>query len=155
MEFIASLWTAAPVLKIQLAVLVILLQIFITIWCYMQMAGARVKAAKAGTVSPDIYKAVGDAEPEEIRVYTRLVANQFESPVLFYAMVITGLAIGVTSWLTVILAFLYLWFRYRHAKEMTGEHVVLRRRRIFVRSFQVLLIMIADLLVSTLFVLQV
>ena len=149
MEFIASLWTAAPVLKIQLAVLVILLQIFITIWCYMQMAGARVKAAKAGTVSPDIYKAVGDAEPEEIRVYTRLVANQFESPVLFYAIIITGLAVGVTSWITVLLGLIYVLFRYIHAKEMAGEHNVLRRRKIFIQSFRVLLLMAVELAVST------
>ena len=155
MDALLSLWTFMPAFKIKLVVIALIAQVFLTIWCYMQMSKARVKAAKSGAVSPDIYVAVGDAEPEELRVYTRLVANQFESPVLFYAMIVAGLAIGVTSWLTVVLAFLYVWFRYRHAKEMTGEHVVLRRRKIFVRSFQVLLIMVADLLVSTLFALQV
>ncbi|MDJ0613418.1 MAG: MAPEG family protein [Rhizobiaceae bacterium] len=153
MEFITSLWTAAPVLKTQLVVLAILLQVVITIWCYTMMSGARVKGAKSGTVSPDIYKAVGDAEPEEIRVYTRLVANQFESPVLFYAMVITGLAVGVTSWITVVLALIYILFRYLHAKEMAGEHNVLKRRKIFIRSFQVLLVMALELAISTMFML--
>lgn len=155
MDALLSLWTFSPALKIQLVVIALLGQVLITIWCYTQMSKARVKAAKSGQVAPEVYVAVGDAEPEELRVYTRLVANQFESPVLFYVMIITGLAIGVTSWLTVVLAFIYLWFRYRHAKEMAGEHVVLRRRKIFIRSFQVLLVMIADLLISTLFVLQV
>ncbi|MEL7429820.1 MAG: MAPEG family protein [Pseudomonadota bacterium] len=151
MEFITSLWTAAPSLKIQLVVLALLLQIAITIRCYMDLAKARLKAAKAGTVSPEIYKAVGDSEPEEIRVYTRLVANQFEAPVLFYALVITGLAINVTSWITVLLAFLYVFFRFLHAREMAGEHVVLRRRKVFIRSFQVLMLMILELAVSTVF----
>jgi len=127
----------------------------ITIWCYTHMSKARVRAAKSGEVSPDIYKAVGDAEPEEIRVYTRLVANQFESPVLFYALIITGLAIGVTSWITVLLAFAYVFFRFRHAKEMAGEHVVLRRRKIFIQSIRILLLMVVELAISTLFVLSV
>jgi len=149
MEFIASLWTAAPTLKIQLIVLAILLQVVITIWCYTQLSRVRVGAAKAGTVSPDIYKAVGDAEPEEIRVYTRLVANQFEAPVLFYVLVITGLAIGVSSWITVLLALIYVFLRYVHAKEMAGEHNVLRRRKIFIQSFRILLLMVIELAIST------
>jgi len=98
---------------------------------------------------------VGDAEPEEIRVYTRLVANQFEAPVLFYALIITGLAIGVTSWITVLLAFAYVFFRFSHAKEMAGEHVVLRRRKIFIQSIRILLLMVVELAISTLFVLSV
>ena len=155
MEFVISLWTAAPVLKIQLVILALILQILITIRCYMLMAKARLKGAKSGNVSPEIYKAVGDAEPEEIRVYTRLVANQFESPVLFYTIVIAGLAIAVTSWITVGLAFIYVLFRYLHAKEMAGEHVVLRRRKLFIRSFQVLLLMVIELAISTVFFVQV
>jgi len=153
MESLLAIWTAAPELKTQLAVLAILANIALVIWCYSQLANTRKSAAKAGTVSPDIYKAVGDAEPEEIRVYTRLVANQFESPTIFYVLVITGLAIGVTSWITVVLAFIYLALRIVHAREMTGEHLVLRRRRIFIRSFQVLLLMMVELAVSTLVVL--
>ena len=150
MDAILSIWTAYPTLKIQLAVIAVLAQMALTIWCYQQMARARFRAAKSGEVNPEIYVAVGDAEPEEIRVYTRLVANQFESPVLFYGLVITGLAIGVTSWITIILAALFLYFRFRHAKEMMGEHVVLRRRKIFIRAFQVILLMMVELLVSTL-----
>lgn len=149
MEFISSLWTAAPTLKIQFVVLILLMQVIITIWCYAQMSKVRVKAAKSGAISPEIYKAVGDAEPEELRVYTRLVANQFEAPVLFYVLVITGLAIGVTSWITVVLAALYVFFRYLHAREMSGEHNVLRRRKVFIQSFRVLLLMAIELAIST------
>ncbi|MEM9277018.1 MAG: MAPEG family protein [Pseudomonadota bacterium] len=155
MDIILSLWTAAPALKTQLAVVAILLQMAITMWCYAQMSKARVSAAKSGKITPEIYVAVGDAEPEELRVYTRLVANQFESPILFYVMMITGLAIGVTSWIAVLLAFVFVIFRFLHAKEMTGEHVVLRRRKIFIRSAQVLMLMMLDLAISAIFFLQV
>lgn len=155
MEFVTQLWTAAPGLKIQLVVLALVLQVVITVWCYSLMNRARVGAYKKGEISDTQYKAVGDSEPEELRVYTRLVANQFEMPVLFYALVITGLAIGVTSWLTVILAFLYVFFRYRHASEMIGEHVVFRRRKIFIQSARVLLLIIVELAISTALMLPV
>ncbi len=149
METVALIWTFAPHIKIQLVVLALLLQVAITVWSYTQLSRARVSAYKKGEIEPDTYKAVGDSEPEHLRVYTRLVANQFEMPVLFYALIITGLAIGVTSWITVIFAFLYVFFRYRHASEMTGEHVVFRRRKIFFYSARVLLVLIADLAIST------
>jgi hypothetical protein len=155
MDFILGLWTAAPNLKIQLVVFAILGQVFLTIWCYMQMSKARMKAAKAGEITPEVYRAVGDSEPEALRVYTRLVANQFEAPVLFFALVITGLAINVTSWITVILAIGFVVFRVLHAREMAGEHVVIRRRKLFIQSIRLLLLMIVELAISTLFMLGV
>ena len=151
MEMLLTIWTAAPELKIKLMVLAILLQMVITIWCYAQMSRARMAGYKEGRTTPEIYKAVGDSEPEEIRVYTRLVANQFEMPVLFYALVVTGLAIGATSWITVVLAFIYILMRYLHAKEMMGDHVVMRRRKIFIQSARIILFMMVELAISTLF----
>ncbi|MEM9330107.1 MAG: MAPEG family protein [Pseudomonadota bacterium] len=155
METILLLWTAAPALKTQIVVLTILAQIVLTVWCYGKLSSKRVSAAKSGKVTPDMYKAVGDAEPEEIRVYTRLVANQFEMPVLFYVLLMTGLAINVTSWFTVVLAILYVVLRVVHAREMTGTHNVFRRRKIFIQSARVLLLLILELAVSTVFFFQV
>ena len=153
MDALLTLWTTAPELKIKLVVILMLVQMVLTIWCYYKMSDARVGAVKAGKITPEIYKAVGDAEPEEVRVFTRLVANQFELPVLFYALVIAGLAIGVTSWLTAVLAALFVLTRVIHAREMAGAHVVLKRRKIFIWSVRLTLLMIVELFVSTLFVL--
>lgn len=155
METIYSLWTFAPVVKTQIAVFLILAQVFITIWCYTQMSKARVAAVKAGDIVPEVYKAVGDSEPENLRVYTRLVANQFEAPVLFFAMLITGLAVGITSWIAIVLGLLFIVFRIIHAREMAGEHVVLRRRKIFIRSMQCITLMAFELAISTLLFIQV
>ena len=151
MDAISSLWTAAPELKSALAVFVIMAQILLTVWCYIQLSKNRMKAAKSGEVAPEIYVATGDAEPEHLRVYTRLVANQFEMPVLFYVIMLTGLATAVTSWITIILGAIYVLFRILHAKEMAGEHVVLRRRKLFIRSTQILLLMFIELGLSTIF----
>ena len=155
MELFYGLWTFAPTVKSQLAIFAVLAQVGITIWCYNVMSTARIEAYKDGKIDPEMYRATSDAEPEDLRVYTRLVANQFESPVLFYALVLAGLAVGITSWITVFLAFAYVIIRWMHAQEMTGEHVVLRRRKIFIRSMQVLGIMVAELAISTLLFIQV
>ena len=155
MDSLLALWTAAPTLKVQLLIILILCQMGITVWCYSAMSKARVAAVKANKVTPETYRAVGDGEPEELRVYTRLVANQFELPVLFYAIVIAGLAINVSSWITVVLAAVFVITRVRHAREMVGEHVVLRRRKLFIQSARVTLLLMLDLLISALFFLQV
>ena len=149
MDAISPLWTAAPELKAALAIFIIMAQVLLAVWCYMQLSKNRMKAAKSGEVAPEIYIATGDSEPEYLRVYTRLVANQFEMPVIFYVIMLTGLAVAITSWITIILGIAYVIFRILHAKEMAGEHVVMRRRRLFIRSSQILLLMIIELGVST------
>ena len=151
MDAILQLWTVAPDLKVRLLVLILSAQMLITILAYMRMSRARVGAAKAGRLEPDVYKAVGDSEPDDLRVYTRAVANQFESPVMFYAVIIAGLAVNVSSWITVVLGIVYVVMRWFHLNEMTTKNEVFKRRRMFIRSIQVLMLMIAELVLSAMF----
>ncbi len=149
MDMILAIWTFAPDLKAKLISLALILQMAIAIRCYMLMVTARMGAAKQGKIQPDQYKAtVG--EPEDVRVYTRAVANQFEMPVIFYALLIAGLALSVTSWLTVIMAFCYVALRVVHMREMTGENRVQKRRKVFIRSAQLIMLMMFEFLVSAL-----
>jgi hypothetical protein len=113
------------------------------------MSKARFKAAKEGRVTTDTYKATQN-EPEDVAVFNRAVVNQFESPVLFYALIGISLAAGVSSWFTVLIAAAYVITRWRHANEMIGEHVVLKRRKIFIQSIQILLVLMAEVAISTL-----
>ena len=149
METLDLVWTFAPEWKIRLLVLVVLANMYLAFRLYGVMSRARFKAAKEGRVTVDTYKATQN-EPEDVAVFNRAVANQFESPVLFYAIIAISLAIGVSSWATVALAALYVGLRWMHANEMIGEHVVLRRRKIFVRSVKVLMALMAELAISTL-----
>ena len=148
------LWTFATAWKLKLLVLMILAQIGLTIWLYGQMSKARVAAVKAGTVKPEDFLVVGD-KPEPTAIFMRAVANQFELPVLFYVVILTGITIGVSSWLTVILAFLFVLSRIVHAREMIGENHVFTRRKLFINSVRIFLVLMAELFFSTLFFLQV
>lgn len=146
-DALALIWTAAPEWKLRLIVVLALANMVLAVRLYTAMSKARFRAAKAGRVTTDTYKATQN-EPEDVAVFNRAVVNQFESPTLFYAIVAIGLALGVTSWITVLLAAAYVALRWRHGSEMIGAHDVLKRRKLFIRSFQILLAMMAELFVS-------
>ena len=149
MDTLALIWTAAPDVKVKLLLLAMAAQMALTIKCYMQMSDARVSAAKAGRVTTDMYKST-DNEPEDLRVYTRAVANQFELPVMFYAIIIAGIAASMSSWISVVLAWLFVFLRYLHVQEMLATNV-LKRRKVFIYGMQVFLLMALDFIVSILF----
>ena len=88
MELLLSLWTAAPEWKVRLIILALTAQMGMALLGYARLSKSRIAAVRAGKLNPEIYKAVGDDEPEDIRVFTRALANQFEAPVLFYATII-------------------------------------------------------------------
>ncbi len=131
----------------------IIVQMVLTIWLYTKISKARISAIKAGKAKPEDFSVVS-SEPEESGIFSRAVSNQFELPVLFYVVILTGIVLKISSWLTVILAVLFLIIRIIHAREMIGESLVFKRRRLFIRSMQVFLLLLIELLVSTLFFLQ-
>jgi hypothetical protein len=149
MEFIDPIWSFAAEYKVRLLALIALANMFLAIRLYGIMGRKRFKAAKEGRVSAETYRATQN-EPEDVAVFNRAVANQFESPVMFYALIAMSLALGVSSWLTVLLAAAYVVFRWLHANEMIGEHVILKRRKIFIRSVQVLIVLMVEVAVSVL-----
>ena len=76
------------------------------------------------------------------------MANQFELPVLFYVVVLAHLALGTASWITVILAAAFVVMRVVHAREMTGENRVMRRRDHFIRGMLIFAAMLVELAVA-------
>lgn len=150
---IELLWTAASDWKVKFLALAIVGQAYLTVWLYTQMSKARMAAAKAGIITAETYKVVGD-EPAELAIHTRAIANQFELPVIFYALVIGAIALGSSSWITVFLAFAFVLARVFHAREMVGENDVLKRRKLFIRSAQVLMLMLLEFAISAFFFAQ-
>lgn len=149
MEAIEPLWTFAADWKVRLIVLITIANMVLAMRLYTAMAKARIKIVKAGKATTETYRATQN-EPEEAAVFNRAVMNQFESPTIFYALIAISLALNVSSWLTVVLAALYVAIRWRHGYEMIGEHVVLRRRKLFIRSVQVLMVLMLEVALSTL-----
>ena len=76
MDAFLWLWDFAPLLKTKLIYLAIIGQIAIAIYCYTAMSRARISAGRAKRITAEDYKATQN-EPEDLRVFTRAVANQF------------------------------------------------------------------------------
>lgn len=69
------------------------------------------------------------AEPEESRVVNRAIANQFELPVLFYAVSVLLFIIEADNVVAVVLAWVFVVARYvQAAMQLTGN---LPLRRLF------------------------
>ncbi|MEP0942737.1 MAG: MAPEG family protein [Rhizobiaceae bacterium] len=151
MDALMLLWDFAPELKTKLLYLAIVGQIVLTIYCYSAMSKARVAAVRGKRLQPESYKATVD-EPEDLRVFTRAVANQFEMPVVFYVLVLAALMASAASWITVFLAWLFVLLRVVHVREMIGENVVLRRRKIFIQSARVIVLMVIEFVIALLFI---
>ena len=147
-DWLVLIWFAEPDWRFRVLVVIVLANMALALRLYSAMAKARFKAVREGRATVDTFKATQD-EPEDTAAFNRAVVNQFESPTLFYAIIAIGLALGVSSWITVILAAIYVALRWRHGLEMIGAHEVLRRRRIFIYSFYALIALMAELFVST------
>ena len=148
LDLIEPLWTAGGEWQVRILMLIVLANMVLVIRLYGVMSKARFKAVKEGRASVETYKAT-QSEPEDVAVYGRAVTNQFEAPVLFYALIAISMALDVTSWLTVILSAAFVAFRWMHAEEMIGAHNVLKRRKIFIRSFYCLVALMAEVTIST------
>ena len=153
MDSLIFLWEFAPALKTKLLYLAVFGQMCQAIYAYIAMSRARMSAGKAKRITADDYKATKD-EPEDLRVLTRAVANQFEMPVLFYVVTLALISASAHSWITVVLAWAYVAVRTIHMREMISSNRVKLRRKIFIRSTQILLLMMAEFLLAILFLVQ-
>lgn len=144
------LWGYRPDLIIKFLVSIMVAQILLTLWLYIKMGKARFAAVNEGLITRDDYKVVGE-EPDKTAIYTRALANQFELPVLFYAVVVTSFALSVISWIMVILAFLFVLTRIVHAREMIGDNQVMKRRAVFINSIRIFILMVLHLFFSVLY----
>ncbi len=147
MEQLLLPWAYEQGLVIRLLAVALAGQIALTIWVYSQMSKAMMTAAREKRVTTEVFKTTRE-EPDDLRVYSRAVANQFELPVIFYALVAAGLALSVSSWITIILAFAFLGVRIVHIREMIGENRVMLRRRWFIRGVQIIMAMTTEFVVS-------
>ncbi len=150
MNVLLVIYDFYPAWLIKLLCLAVAALMGLTIHAYMQMANARVRIAKAGLVTVDDYKTTKN-EPDDAAVYTRAVANLFEMPVMFYALVLMSLTVGTASWITVILAWAYVVLRIVHWRELTTTNTVLKRRKIFFYSTYVFLALLAEFVIALLF----
>jgi hypothetical protein len=125
----------------------VFVQAFATIGLYVVMSNVRVAAVKAGIVDAKAFKYM-DNEPEVLRNYTRALANQFESPVLFYTACIIAYVTGTANIVVLVLAWAYAVSKLAHTYVHATANRLKHRRPAFIAAFGALTLMWIALAVS-------
>lgn len=111
----------------------------------------RRKAVSTRAVDHKYYRTFsGGEEPEALRVLSRHGANQFEMPMLFYAVLLMIYVTDNATPLFVGLAWAFLVLRFAHAFVHLGTNFVPHRFLVFAAGVLVLLAMWVGLLVKLL-----
>lgn len=119
----------------------LLVQLLLTLAMYIWLGVAKSKAAKAGQVDEARRALHADAWPVHVQQINNNIANQFEAPVLFYALVGMLWATHQVNPLTLLIAWAFVISRIAHAYVHTGSNYVPRRRAIFMLGTLLLLIL--------------
>lgn len=123
--------------------------IILTFIVMYSMLVFRVKAVKQRKISPRYFKLNKGAEiPEQIEAISQNYTNLFELPMLFYAVCIVVMVLGVNSEYFVYHAWAFVFFRYVHSFIHTTYNHILHRLTAFALSGFVLLSMWIKLILT-------
>ncbi|MFK5977831.1 MAG: MAPEG family protein [Rhizobiaceae bacterium] len=111
-----------------------------TLYLYIPMSKARVKSVKDGKVKAAVYR-LNQGEPEESMLFNRAIANQYESPTLFYAVCLAAYVSSNASMTMIVLAWAYALSKIAHSYVHTSSNKLRHRRPIFMASFLVLILL--------------
>lgn len=125
-----------------------LVQIVLTLAVLILTARARIRVLRNREVRVADIAVRGEAWPEPVRVLTNNYANQFETPVLFYALILAAMIVGADGPLMVALAWLFVATRLVHSLIHLNGNNVSRRFQVFVVGVAILLGMIGTLLAA-------
>ena len=111
-----------------------LAQIGLTVFLYAWLTIARTRAVRRGETEMACF-VLGRDEPLHVARITRNLANQFELPVIFYALVIVLVALGRVTWVDVAAAWVFVAGRVVHTLVQTLTDNVPVRGRVFMINF--------------------
>ncbi len=111
----------------------------LTLFCMARLGYLRFVAVKKGHVDPRFFSLYrGYEEPEKLAAYSRHVVNLFETPVLFYVLIITAYVTGQNGDVVVGLAWAYVGIRLIHSYIHLTSNIVPVRFNLFISSMVVL-----------------
>ena len=118
-----------------------LAQVGWTFVLYVWLTIARARAVARGEVKYAAF-ALSRNEPADVARITRNLANQFELPVIFYAVVVLLVVIGRVSAIDVLAAWVFVAGRVIHTLVQTLTDDVPLRGRVFMVNFIALVVLV-------------
>jgi hypothetical protein len=101
---------------------------------YVWLTIARQRAVRSGQIESSCF-VLGRDEPLEVARITRNLANQFELPLIFYALVVLLVALGQVTRFDVIAAWVFVAGRVAHTLVQTLTDNVPLRGQVFTINF--------------------
>ena len=101
---------------------------------YVWLTVARQRAVRSGQIESSCF-VLGRDEPLEVARITRNLANQFELPLIFYALVVLLVALGQVTRFDVIAAWVFVAGRVAHTLVQTLTDNVPLRGQVFLINF--------------------
>ena len=118
----------------------VIIQAVITMYLYIPMSARRIASVKSGKAKASDYRLV-EKEPEEVRQMTRAIANQYETPILFYAVCLSAYVTQNAGIAMLVLAWAFVALKGLHVFIQTTSNRLRIRRPVFMLSFFILLVM--------------
>lgn len=123
-----------------------LAHIGLTFFLYAWLTVARVGAVRRGEVAYSCFVANRD-EPAQAARIRRNLANQFELPAIFYALVVLLIALGRVNTMDVIAAWVFVIGRFLHSAVQTLTDNVPLRGQVFTINFLAVAVLAGHVLV--------
>ncbi len=125
-------------LNAKLLVLAIAAQVLLTLIILVLMGRERVPRVRSGEIPAADIAVERTAYPLYARLLSNSFDNQFQLPVLFYLAAILTLVFTSTSWIELVLAWLFVALRYAHAFVHVTTNRVYRRFALYTAGLAVL-----------------
>lgn len=129
----------------------LLLQVTVTFAVYISLGRAKEAAIKNQEVDLERRGTHDDAWPVSVQKINHNIRNQFETPVLFYVLVIILWLMNAAGIVAQCIAWLFAITRVLHAYEHTGSNFIPRRKRLFQAGVVLLMTLAALTLVAIVF----
>lgn len=118
-----------------------ILQALVSIWLYIPMSKARFGSVKSGTASAHDFKLPKQNEPGSIAHLGNAVSNQFELPVLFFAVCLAAHSAQMVDWPLLIAAWIFVIVKTGHSLVHATINKLRHRFRLFAFALFVVLLM--------------
>jgi len=110
----------------------VLIQVSLTLVVFLFLVKRKIKAIKAGGIDRTKIALDNSAWPEDVVKVSNNIANQFQTPVLFYVLCILFHITNTVTAPVLILAWIFAISRLLHAYVHIGSNFVPARFKIFI-----------------------
>ena len=128
-------------MSVQMVLLPVFVLVALTFALFFGMAGNRMRAMKTGQAKPNDIISGTVKWPTRAAQFGECFRNQFEIPVLFYALIAIGLPLRRIDLVLVLLSWVFVVTRYAHAGIFVTSNALQPRAMAFFSGTLVLMAM--------------